>query len=212
MTRVKICGLSEPATLDVTVAAGADYVGFVFYDRSPRNVSIDQARGLGERVPRRVGRVGVFVAPDDELVEQAVALAGLDAVQVHGISDPARLAALADRARRPLWYAVAVATRADIDAAVASPPQVDCLLFDAKAPIGSDLPGGNGVRFDWRLLAGCSLSRKWGLAGGLDPHSVADAVHATGAPLVDVSSGVEDAPGVKSADKIRAFIRAVRDL
>lgn len=210
MTEIKICGLSEPATLDAAVAAGADHVGFVFYAPSPRNVDLGRAAALAARVPDRVGRVGVFVDADDALVESAVRSARLTALQVHG-ADPARLSALKARFGLEVWAAIAVATRRDVDGAAAFRGAADRLLFDAKAPKGANLPGGNALRFDWRLLDGVRMSMPWGLAGGLDAGVVAEAVRETAAPLVDVSSGVEDAPGVKSADRIRAFVKAVRE-
>lgn len=210
MTEIKICGLSEPATLDAAVAAGADHVGFVFFAASPRHVEVERAAALAARVPDRVGRVGVFVDADDALIEPAVRAGRLTAVQLHG-ADPARAAAVKARFGIDVWAAVAVATRRDVEAAAAFRGAADRLLFDAKAPKGASLPGGNALRFDWRLLDGVAMSMAWGLAGGLDAGNVAEAVGATGAPLVDVSSGVEDAPGVKSADRIRAFVKAVRE-
>ncbi len=210
MTEIKICGLSEPATLDAAVAAGADHVGFVFFAASPRHVEVERAAALAARVPDRVGRVGVFVDADDALIEPAVGAGRLTAVQLHG-ADPARAAAVKARFGIDVWAAVAVATRRDVEAAAAFRGAADRLLFDAKAPKGASLPGGNALRFDWRLLDGVAMSMAWGLAGGLDAGNVAEAVGATGAPLVDVSSGVEDAPGVKSADRIRAFVKAVRE-
>jgi phosphoribosylanthranilate isomerase len=211
VTLIKICGLTEPATLDAAVAAGCDHVGFVFFPRSPRHLDFDRAAGLAARVPGTVKRVGVFVDPDDGLLEIAIRAGRLDALQLHGEEPPARVADVKRRFGLEVWKAVPVRTRGDIEAARAYRGSADRLLFDAKAPKGADLPGGNGLRFDWRLLEGTSIGMPWGLSGGLDPASVADAIGATGAPLVDVSSGVEDAPGVKSADKIKAFIKAVRE-
>lgn len=210
MTEVKICGLSEPATLDAAVAAGADHVGFVFFGPSPRNVDFERAAGLAARVPERVGRVGVFVDADDQLIDRAVRSGRLTAIQLHG-GDPARLAALGARFGTEVWAAVPVATRADVERAAAFRGAAHRLLFDAKAPKGADLPGGNALRFDWRLLDGVTMAMPWGLAGGLDVGNVGEAIAATGAPLVDVSSGVEDSPGRKSAEKIRAFVKAVRE-
>lgn len=210
MTLVKICGLSEPATLDAAVAAGADFVGLVFFAASPRHLSFEQAAALASRVPERVGRVGVFVDPDDALIDAAIRAGRLDVLQLHSAT-PARVAAAKARFALETWAAVPVGTSADIEASRAYRGAADRLLFDAKAPKGASLPGGNAVRFDWRLLEGVEVGMPWGLAGGLDPASVADACRVTGAPLVDVSSGVEDAPGVKSADKIRAFVKAVRE-
>ena len=210
MTLIKICGLSEPATLDAAGAAGADFVGFVFFAPSPRHLSFERAAALAGRVPERAGRVGVFVDPDDALIETAIGAGRLDALQLHEVT-PSRAAAAKRRFGLQTWAAVPVATRRDVEGASAWRGAVDRLLFDAKAPKGASLPGGNAVRFDWRLLEGFDVGMPWGLAGGLDPASVAEACQATAAPLVDVSSGVEDSPGVKSADKIRAFVKAVRE-
>jgi phosphoribosylanthranilate isomerase len=211
VTLVKICGLVEPGTLDAAVAAGADCVGFVFFARSPRNLSFDQAAALAAHVPGHVRRVGVFVDADDALLDMAVRAGRLDVLQLHGDEPPQRVAGLRARFGLETWKAAAVRTRADIDGAAVYRGAADRLLFDAKAPKGADLPGGNGLRFDWRLLEGADVRMPWGLSGGLDAGSVADAISATRAPLVDVSSGVEDAPGVKSADKITAFVKAVRE-
>ena len=205
---VKICGLSTPDAVDAAVAAGASHVGFVFYAPSPRNVDPARVAALAARVPARVTRVGVFVDPDDALLDHAVT-AGMDVIQLHGREDAARTAAVKARYARPVWRAVGVATRADIDAAAANAGAADLLLFDAKAPSGAALPGGNGVRFDWRLLGG-GPARPWGLSGGLDASTVGAAITGCRPPLVDVSSGVEDGPGVKSAAKIQCFIEAVR--
>lgn len=210
MTLVKICGLSEPATLDAAVAAGTDYVGFVFFPKSPRHLGFDRADALAGRVPERIGRVGIFVDPDEALLETAIRAGRLGAIQLHDAS-PERAAAIKRRFGCELWVAIPVATRRDIEGAAAWRGAADRLLFDAKAPKGADLPGGNALRFDWRLLEGFDPRMPWGLAGGLDAASVADAIGTTGAPLVDVSSGVEDAPGIKSAEKIRAFVKAVRE-
>lgn len=209
MTLIKICGLSEPATLDAAVAAGADHLGFVFFAASPRHLGFERAASLAARVPERVGRVGVFVDADDLLIESAVRAGRLSVLQLHG-APPSRLAALKRRFGLEVWAAIPVATRRDIEGAKAWTGAADRLLFDAKAPKGASLPGGNAVRFDWRLLDGFRAGMPWGLAGGLDPASVGEAIATTAAPLVDVSSGVEDAPGVKSSEKIRAFVKAVR--
>lgn len=209
MTRVKICGLSEPATLDAAVAAGTDLVGLVFFPPSPRHLSFERAAAVAARIPERIGRVGVFVDADDALLEAAIAAGRLTAVQLHGAEPPERAAAVKARFGVETWKAAAVRTRADITQAFHFAGAADRLLFDAKAP-SSPLPGGNGLRFDWRLLEGLAIPMAWGLSGGLDPANVAEAIGATGAPLVDVSSGVEDAPGVKSAAKIEAFVKAVR--
>lgn len=207
MTDVKICGLSTRESVDAAVGAGASHIGFVFFAASLRNVAPDTALGLGRDLGRVV-RVGVFVDPDDALLDRAVP--ALDAIQLHGGETSERIAALRARHRLPVWRAAGVATRDDIRAAVAESGGADRLLFDAKAPIGSALPGGNGVRFDWRLLDGIAPRGAWGLSGGLDAATVGDAVRQARPPLIDVSSGVEDTPGVKSVSKIKAFVAAVR--
>ena len=208
-TRAKICGLSTDATLDAAVAGGASHVGFVFFAPSPRNLSLDRAGGLAARVPPLVGRVGVFVDPDDALVDAAIAAGQLDTLQLHRTA-PARAAALQTRTGRAIWAAVAVRTRADLNAAAAYRGAADLILYDAKTPDDAGLPGGMGLRFDWGLLDGFPHPLPWALSGGLDPDNVAAAVARTGATLVDVSSGVESAPGVKAVDRIAAFLQATR--
>ena len=209
MTQIKICGLSTPETVDAAVAAGATHLGFVFFAASPRNLAPDRAAALTARVPSHIERVGVFVDPDDDLLDRAVA-AGLDAIQLHGHETSQRIGGIRARYGRPVWRAVGVATRDDIRAAVAGRAAADRLLFDAKAARGAALPGGNGVRFDWRLLDGVDPGSAWGLSGGLDPATVAEAIASARPPLIDVSSGVEDQPGVKSVSKIKAFIAAAQ--
>ena len=209
MSRVtaKICGLGTPETLDAAIAGGASHVGFVFYPPSPRAVSFDSVRGLASRVPRHVARVGVFVDPDDALVDQAIDSGGLDAIQLHKVT-PDRAAVLRQRTRQEVWIAVAVKARADLGGAANYRQAADKILYDAKTPEGT-LPGGMGVRFDWGLLDGFRHPLPWALSGGLTAANVAEAVRRTGASLVDVSSGVETAPGVKDVDKIAAFLHAV---
>lgn len=206
----KICGLSTPETLDAAVRGGARYVGFMFFAASPRNLSFARAAELAARVPGHVGRVGVFVDPDDELLARAVADGRLDAVQLHRTA-PTRAAAIRARFGCETWATVAVKTRADLDAARGYAGAVDRILYDAKTPDGAALPGGMGVRFDWSLLSGFHHPLPWLLSGGLDPANVADAIRVTGATGVDVSSGVESAPGVKDASKIAAFLAAASD-
>lgn len=206
----KICGLSTPETLDAAIRHGASHVGFVFFAPSPRNVAPEVARGLAAGVPSRVTKVGVFVDPDDALIGAALA-AGLDALQLHATA-PARVAAIRARTGRETWAAIPLKTRADLAAARDYAGAADRLLYDAKTPPGAALPGGMGLRFDWTLLDGFRHALPWTLSGGLDASNVAEAVRRTGAPLVDVSSGVEFAPGVKDVDKIAAFLQAVRRL
>jgi phosphoribosylanthranilate isomerase len=200
----KICGLSTPETLDAAIAFGASHVGFVFFPPSPRHLDFARAHALAARVPGHVGKVGVFVDPDDAMLEAA--LPSLDAVQLHKVT-PERAAAI--RARVPVWVAVAVKTRADLAAASAYRGAADRILYDAKTPDSAALPGGMGLRFDWTLLQGFDHPLPWALSGGLDPINAAEAVRVTGAPLVDVSSGVETAPGIKDVNRIAAFLRAV---
>jgi phosphoribosylanthranilate isomerase len=204
----KICGLSTPETLAAAIAGGASHVGFVFFPPSPRNLTLDQAAALAAAVPDHVAKVGVFVDPDDALIDAALAAGRLDALQLHKTA-PARAAALRQRTKREIWAAVPVKTRADLDAARHYDGAADRILYDAKTPDGAALPGGMGLRFDWRLLDGFRHPLPWALSGGLDSGNVAEAIARTGARLVDVSSRVETAPGIKDADKIVAFLRAV---
>lgn len=208
MVTTKICGLSTPETLDAALRYGAAQVGFVFFPPSPRNLGFDRAAGLAERVPDTVRKVGVFVDPDDALLDAAIAAAGLDAVQLHKTA-PERAASIRARTGREVWAAVPVKTRADLAAAARLTDAADRILYDAKTPEGSALPGGMGLRFDWTLLQGHRHPLPWALSGGLDPANVAEAIRITGAALVDVSSGVESAPGIKDVDKIAAFLKAV---
>jgi phosphoribosylanthranilate isomerase len=214
MTRIKICGVRDRTAIDAAAAGRADYVGFVFFAKSPRNLSLDEAGGLAGTVPSGIRRIGLFVNADDEAIGGAVRAARLDGVQLHGDEGPDRVAAVKARFDVEVWKAISVATRADLAAARRYGGVADRILFDAKTPTGAALPGGMGVRFDWRLLAGGNggfdPGAAWGLAGGLDASTVGEALATTQAPLVDVSSGVEDAPGVKSPAKIRAFCEAVR--
>lgn len=207
----KICGLSTPETLDAAIGGGASHVGFVFFPPSPRTLSRERAAQLAARVPAHVARVGVFVNPDDATLDSAIDAGQLAILQLHDTS-PARAAAIRARTGREIWAAVAVRTRGDLAAAAPFAGAADRILYDAKTPPGAVLPGGMGVRFDWALLDGFRHPLPWALSGGLDPLNAAEAVAATGATLLDVSSGVERAPGIKDATKIRAFLAAVNDL
>jgi phosphoribosylanthranilate isomerase len=208
MPTAKICGLSTEATLDAAITHGASHLGFVFFPKSPRDIDPARAAALIARVPARIGKVGVFVDPDDALLDHAVA-AGLDTIQLHGHESPERAATIRARFGRTVWKAIPVRTRADLSDAARYRGAADLILYDAKPPKGADLPGGLGLRFDWRLLQGFEHPLPWALSGGLDADSVADAVHITGATLLDISSGVESAPGVKDVDKIAAFLQSV---
>ena len=208
---IKICGVTTPDALDAAVAARADHVGFVFFPPSPRNLAPRDAAPLAARAADRIARVGLFVDADDAAIAEAVSAARLDALQLHGKETPARAAELRARFGLPVWKAVAVASAADVERAAAWVGAVDLVLFDAKTPKGT-LPGGMGLAFDWSLLAGWKNRAPWGLAGGLNPANVAEAVSRTGAPLVDTSSGVESAPGIKDPALIASFCRAARAL
>lgn len=209
MTAIKFCGLSTPDTVDAAIAAGAEWLGFVFFPASPRDVSPERAAGLIGRVPPGIGRVAVLVDPDDALID-AVLVAGIDTLQLHGSETADRIGAVRSRTGRPVWSARGVVTRADITAAIAAAGPADRLLLDAKAPMEATLPGGNGLAFDWRLLDGMHLPLPWGLSGGLDACNVGAALALLRPDFVDVSSGIEDQPGVKSVSKIKAFSSAVR--
>jgi phosphoribosylanthranilate isomerase len=204
----KICGLSTPETLDAAIRGGASHVGFVFFPPSLRHLSRERAAQLAARVPGHVRRVGVFVDPDDATIEAATAAGQLDILQLHN-SSAARAVAIKARTGLEIWAAVAVKARLDLDGARGFAGAADRILYDAKTPPGAALPGGMGVRFDWALLEGFRHPLPWALSGGLDPLNVTEAIRATGATLVDVSSGVESASGIKDATKIAAFLEAV---
>lgn len=202
---IKICGLSTPETVDAAVEAGARYVGFVFYPPSPRAVSSRQAAELASRVPPGVAKVGLFVAPDDALLDEVARVVPLDMVQVHKVDNAERLTAIRARMGLPLTVAIPVSESKDVDTGLALSSVADMLLFDAKAAPGARLPGGNGVAFDWTLLSTRRIPKPWMLAGGLTPENVAQAVALTGANAVDVSSGVESEPGIKDVRRIAKF-------
>jgi phosphoribosylanthranilate isomerase len=204
---IKICGLSIPETVDAALKGGASHVGFVHFAKSPRHVEIGLLAALARQAPEHVSRVAVLVQPDDALLG-AIA-PHVDVLQLHGEETPERAAAIRARFGKAVWKAIPVKTRADLGLGSAFAGAADMLLYDAKTPKGADLPGGMGLRFDWDLLAGFRPPAPWGLSGGLDPANVAEAIRITGAPLVDVSSGVESVPGVKDVDKIAAFCNAV---
>lgn len=208
---VKICGLSSPAALDAALAAGADLVGFVFFPPSPRNVTPDAAGELGRRVRGRALKVALTVDANDALIEAIVALLAPDMLQLHGKESPDRVAALRRRFGLPVMKAIAVETRADVAAVERYRGVADRLLFDARAPREATRPGGLGRPFDWRLLQDIAAGPDYLLSGGINIDNVAEALAITGAPGVDVSSGVERAPGEKDPDRIAAFIRVARE-
>ncbi len=201
--RVKICGINSEAAFDAAVAAGADWLGFVFFLPSPRAISAERAAGLSARAPGGPLRVGLFVRPNPAEIAAVLAALPLDILQIHGPAEQAR--AVRARFGKPVWRAVGIASAADlpVDAEGA-----DALLLDASPPRGATRPGGNARPFDWTLLRGWRPPAPWLLAGGLTPETVAAAIAATGASAVDVSSGVERRPGEKDPALIRAFIAA----
>jgi phosphoribosylanthranilate isomerase len=207
----KICGLSTAETLDAAVAAGARFVGFVTYPRSPRHVaSNDVLKALGARVPKGVIRTGLFVDPDDALLDERLATGAIDLLQLHGAETPERVAAIKARTAKAVMKVIKVAEASDIERGIAAYAGVaDRLMFDVA---GGTLPGGNATAFDWTFLSGRTVPLPWLLAGGLTPDNVAEAVRVTGAPTVDVSSGVESSRGVKSVELIRAFLDRVKAL
>jgi phosphoribosylanthranilate isomerase len=208
-TAIKICGLTTPDTLEAAITAGASHVGLNFYAPSPRFASLTVAAQLGEWAEGRVTKVGVYVDADDALLAETVAAARLDAIQLHGAETPERAAQVRHQFGLPVWKVLSVSSADDVAKAARYSEVADFLLFDAKTPKGT-LPGGMGLKFDWSLLAAYRGPLPWGLAGGLTPDNVAEAVRLTGAPLVDTSSGVESAAGVKDVQRIQAFCRAVQ--
>jgi phosphoribosylanthranilate isomerase len=209
----KICGLSSEAAVEAAVAGGAAYVGFVFYPPSPRSVSAARAGELSKAVPASVQRVGMFVDADDAAIAAALGAAPLDILQFHGSESPERVAEAKHRFGRKVMKAIAVAGPEDAAAAARYEDVADLLLFDAKPPRRPDaLPGGNGLVFDWQLIAGRGWRLPWMLSGGLTAELLPEAVRISGATAVDVSSGVERRPGDKDIDKIRAFLEVARGL
>lgn len=206
--RVKICGLRDPVMLGAAVNAGAAYIGLMFFAKSPRNVSLAQARDLALLVPMGIAKVAVVVDPDDTMLDALVAQVPLDMLQLHGHETPARVAAVKARFGLPVMKVVGVADTADLAALDDYARVADQILVETKPAKDAVLPGGNGLPFDWRLIAGRRWPVPWMLAGGLSAGNVAEAIRMTGARQVDVSSGVETAPGVKDAWKIRDFMTA----
>jgi phosphoribosylanthranilate isomerase len=208
---VKICGLKTPDALDVALEAGADMVGFVFFPPSPRHVGYEAARALGGRVKGRAQKAALTVDASDDQLATIVEALKPDVLQLHGQETPERVVVVRARFRLPVMKALPIATRADLSPIRLYDKVADRLLFDARAPRAASRPGGLGRTFDWRLLENIKIGMPFMLSGGLDPDNVAEALRITRAPGLDVSSGVERAPGEKDPDKIRAFIRAVRD-
>lgn len=206
--QVKICGLSEPETLRAAVHAGADWIGFVFFEKSPRNVTLAAAEtlllGVGAARP-----VALLVDPDDALIGDVVAL-GFPILQLHGRESPARIAEIKAKTDCEIWKALGVSSESDLAVAETYAEAADRLLLDAKPSAATEIPGGAGETFDWSILKNWQAPLPWLLAGGLTPDNVAEAIAATGARAVDVSSGVERKRGLKDANLIKAFIKAAK--
>lgn len=206
--QVKICGLRDRAGIDAAARAGARYVGLVFFPRSPRAVDVPLARELAGEVPFGIAKVALVVDADDALIDAITQNVPVDLLQLHGHESPERTAEIRARTGLPVMKALGVGNAEDLDRITPYLSVADQLLIDARPPRGAALPGGNGLPFDWHLVAGRRWPRPWMLAGGLTPENVAEALSRTGAQQVDVSSGVESAPGVKDAARIAAFITA----
>ncbi len=213
MRKIKICGVKSPEVAEVAAAEGASMLGFVFFDKSPRHLSLDEARRLRPQLPPTIERVALCVDARDEEIGAIVKAIEPQWLQLHGSESPERLADLKHRLKLRMIKALPVGSRQDVEAHHAH-AAADMILFDAKPEARADgrspLPGGSGRAFDWTLLHGCAFKRPWILAGGLDVVKVGDALRHLSPDAVDVSSGVESAPGVKSPQKVRAFIRAAK--
>lgn len=208
--RVKICGLTRAEDVTAAVKSGAGYVGFVFFAKSPRHLTLDAARLLAVDVPAGVAKVALTVDAQDAFLDSLIDAVPIDVLQLHGHETPERVTALRARYGLPVMKAVGVASAADLPAIDTYSAVADMILVDAKPPRGAALPGGNGLAFDWRLMADRTWNVPWMLAGGLTPDNVTEAVRLTGARQVDVSTGVEAAPGMKDADLIANFVRAAQ--
>jgi phosphoribosylanthranilate isomerase len=210
MATAKICGLTTPEAVAAALEGGASHLGFMIFEASPRAIAPEAAARLAEPVRRRSRTVAVTVDPDDALLDRIMAILAPDLIQLHGRESPARAAQVRARTGAEVIKVLHVSEAGDLDAAAAYEGAAEHLMFEARPPKGADRPGGHGAAFDWTILAGRSFARPWFLAGGLDPWNVGEAVRTSGAPLVDVSSGVERGPGVKDPALISAFLEAVR--
>ena len=210
MAKVKICGLSEPVTMKAALDAGADMVGLVFFAKSPRNVNVEQAAALAKMAKGKAAVVALVVDADDKLLELITKRVRPDYFQAHGNETPARVSEIAKLTGIKVIKAIAVREAADVAKASGYDGKAALILFDAKAPetLKDALPGGNGISFDWNLLS--SVQGEFMLSGGLTPENVAESIRVTGAPILDVSSGVESAPGIKDAGLIRKFIEQAK--
>jgi phosphoribosylanthranilate isomerase len=212
MTDTKICGIKTPEALEAAIAGGARWIGLVLYEKSPRNMPLATAAALADMARGRVSVVVLTVDPGDDRLAEVVQAVAPDMIQLHGQESPERVAAIRAAFGVRIIKAVGVRTEADVKAAVryAAPGIADLVLFDAKPPAGVEIPGGHGIPFDWTILAAVPVDMPYMLAGGLTPDNVREAILKTGAPAVDVSSGVETAPGEKSPELIQRFLQAVK--
>ncbi len=213
-TQAKICGLNDPASVEMAVAKGAAYIGMVFFGASPRAVTPAQAADLTQKIPATTKVVGLFVDPSDAEIQAALDAVSLNLIQLHGSETPERVGQIRKKFAVPVMKALKIAEKADLDTVKSYEDVADMLLFDAKAPKSMEkaLPGGNGLVFDWRILANRSFSCPWMLAGGLDDTNVKEAVTISGAVCVDTSSGVEIKPGEKDPAAISRFLAAVHTI
>jgi phosphoribosylanthranilate isomerase len=206
--KVKICGIKTPEALDAALSGGATHIGLNFFAKSPRAVTAEEAAALIQRAQGRVKMVGLFVDPEPSFIDAVRKVATLDIIQLHGEERPALVSQIAMRNGLETWKALSIKSAADLREASKYRGAAQRILYDAKPPKGADLPGGTGQRFDWSLLDGFTHPLPWILAGGLDAGNVREAIQRTGTDFVDVSSGIESAPGVKDVDKINAFLKA----
>jgi len=209
---VKICGLTTAEAVETAAKHGASHAGFVFFDPSPRNVRPRDISAIAKAAPKGMKRVGIFVDPDESLLERAIAAGRLTVLQFHGSETPEKLKAIRARHGVDIWKAIPVSGASDLERAKRYEGVADRILFDARMPKASRLPGGMGIAFDWKLLKSYKHRMPWGLSGGLTVDNIAEAIDITGASLVDISSGVESEPGIKDVAKIAAFLDAVKQL
>ena len=209
---VKVCGIRELEALEVSVECGVDYLGFVFFSKSPRNISASFYSKLARIVPKKVAKVGLFVDPDDQLIDEVLSEGQLDFIQLHGNEAPSRVLSIKEKFSLPIIKAFPITNEQDFECLKPYYDYVDKFLFDSRPPKESSRPGGNAVAFDWRLMSQYSLQKPWLLAGGLNSGNLSDAVKQSGCKQVDVSSGVERSLGIKDPYLIKAFITLAKTL
>ncbi len=210
MTDIKICGLKDPSHLRLAASLGVRYAGLVFFPRSPRSLGLEEAKSLAKQAPSSLTLTALLVDPDDGLLDAVLRAVSPKLIQLHGNENPARVAQIRTMTGLPVMKALSIAAKEDLAPLADFDAVADMLLFDAKAPLGSNLPGGNGIVFDWSVLKDIRLKKPWMLSGGLNAENVGTALAVLTPAAVDVSSGVEEAAGVKSEEKIRAFVAAVK--